>query len=162
MANARGRPAKRKLRRSKRQSTPRFKAGNQRAKRDANLIAFTVDRESAQVVRLERLDSTGARREFSRAERTDLVRKASGHNKVREALEQAFEAGLACALGGKVEPDKAEESDQDAELRHLLLAPLMQHSAVKHLMQPDVLNRAILETLIEQSASRRAALQAGH
>jgi hypothetical protein len=76
-------------------------------------------------------------------------------------LELAFEAGIACALSDELGEAQTEETDQtaeDAELRHLLLARLIDRCGLKHLMKSEALNRAIFGTLIQQAIeSTRAA-----
>jgi hypothetical protein len=116
----------------------------------ARLFSFTIDANTAQIVKFESLDASGARHELSDEEKANLVKEA-GEENLEEALEEAFEAGIACVLGGGNKHEKTEESDEDAELRHLLLAPLMEHSAAKHLLQREFLHRAILDTLIQHS-----------
>jgi hypothetical protein len=112
------------------------------------LIAFTIDANTAQIVKLESLDATGARHELSDEEKASFVHEGAG--KLEDVLEQAFEAGIDCVLGDGAR-DEAEESQEDAKLRHLLLTPLLEHSAARRLLQPEVLHRAILETLVQHS-----------
>jgi hypothetical protein len=130
----------------------------------AKFLAFTIDASTAQIVKLVSLDASGASHELSEDEKASLAAAAS-KDRLEEVLEQAFEAGIACAMGEGVSEDLAEEvaednakeSEEEAELRHLLLKPLIEHSAAKDLMKPEVLNRAILERLIEQSMKSRSA-----
>ena len=63
--------------------------------------------------------------------------------------------------GEEEEEIEAAESKEDAELRHTLLSPLMQHSAAKRLLQREVLNRAILGTLIQFSMETQPPAPAG-
>ena len=72
---------------------------------------------------------------------------------ITETVRKQVEAGIDCVLGNGEEEEEIEaaESKEDAELRHTLLSPLMQHSAAKRLLQREVLNRAILGTLIQLS-----------
>jgi hypothetical protein len=119
------------------------------------LLAFTIDADTAHVVKFETLDARGARRELSDEEKTSLLREG-GEGRLEDVLERAFEAGIACALGDEARQARADETTQDAELRHLLLAKLIEHSAVKHLMDGDLLNRAILDALIRHSITPAA------
>ncbi len=118
------------------------------------LFAFTIDANTAQIVKLESLDSTGNRHELSEDEMANLVRDAR-EDRLEKVVEQAFEAGIACVLDTGIEQDDTHESADDAELRHILLTPLIERSAAKHLMEREVLNRAILDTLIEHSMKAR-------
>jgi len=112
------------------------------------LITFTIDANTARIVKLESLDATGARHELSDEEKASFVRQ--GAAKLEDALEQAFEAGIDCVLGEGAQDD-GQESQEDAKLRHLLLTPLIEHSAAGRLLQAEVLHRAILETLVQHS-----------
>src|SRR5262245_11150666 len=62
------------------------------------LFVFTIDADTAQIVKFESVDGSGGRRELSQDEKTALVRKGN-EDRIDEVLEQAFEAGIACALG---------------------------------------------------------------
>ena len=70
-------------------------------------------------------------------------------------IEQAFEAGIAYVLGDEGDEDDPMESEKDANLRHLLLQPLIENSAAKRLIRGDVLSRAILKTLIDHATGSR-------
>lgn len=119
------------------------------------LLAFTIDANTAQIVKLESLDASGGRHELSDEEKTSLVH-TGGEGRLEEVLERAFEAGIDCVLGGG-EADSSKESEQEAKLRHLLLTPLIEHSPAKRLLQREVLNRAMLETLIQHSMKSEGA-----
>lgn len=122
----------------------------------AKLLAFTIDPNTAQIVKLESLDANGARHELSDDEKATLVKDVH-EDSLEEVVEQAFEAGIACVLDAEPGLDTSEESEEDAELRHLLLTPLIERSAAKHLMEREVLNRAILDTLIGSSIKTHVA-----
>ena len=70
-------------------------------------------------------------------------------------LEQAFEAGIACVLGDADVEDDPPESAKDADLRRLLLRPLLEEGAAKRLMQREILSRAMLTTLIQNATNSR-------
>jgi hypothetical protein len=115
----------------------------------SRLFAFTIDADTAQIVKLETLDASGARHELSEEEKADLARQ--GTEDLDQLVEQVFEAGIACVLGGGEREDKAEEPAEEAELRHMLLAPLIEHSRARRLIQREALSRAILGTLIQHA-----------
>jgi hypothetical protein len=112
-------------------------------------VTITIDAESAEVVRVEGVDATGARRELSDDEKASLM-KEGRDERVTALVEQAFEAGIACVLGIE-EEEETQESPEDAEFRRQLLAPLLERSGVGHLTERPALNRAILGTLMEHS-----------
>ena len=109
-------------------------------------LTVTIDADSARVIRVDGLDDSGIRRELSSDERARLVKDWS-NDKVQDVVEQAFEAGIACVLGGD-ESDPTAESAEDTELRRRLLAPLIERSAVGRLMERGALNRAVVSTLV--------------
>jgi hypothetical protein len=119
----------------------------------ADLVAFTVEAATGRIVKIERVDSTGERRELSEEEWARLA-KSNAKATLERVVEQAFEAGIDSVLGEEAEE---RESNEDAELSRALLRSLIERSAAKRLMQRDVLSRAIVGTLIEQAAAGRAA-----
>ena len=120
------------------------------------LFTFTIDARTAQVVKFETLDASGVRHELSDDEKASLAREGSNGG-LEEFVEQAFEAGIACVLGGDEREENADEPGEEAELRHLLLTPLIEHSPARRLIQREALSRAILETLIQHATQAPAA-----
>ena len=113
-------------------------------------FTFTIDADTAQVVKFETVDASGSSHEISGEEMASLAQQ--GSQKLEQALEEAFEAGIDCVLGGEDRPSETKESEEDAELRHLLVTPLIEHSPAKRLLQPEAMNRLLLETLIQRSS----------
>jgi hypothetical protein len=66
-------------------------------------------------------------------------------------VERAFEAGIACVLDGNGLEDDSSESADDVDLTHRLLVPLIEQSAAKKLMAREVVDRTVLDTLLEHS-----------
>jgi hypothetical protein len=120
------------------------------------LFTFTIDARTAQVVKFETLDASGDRHELSDDEKASLAREGNNGG-LEEFVEQAFEAGIACVLGGDERQENADEPGEEAELRHLLLTPLIEHSPARRLIQREALNRAILGTLIQHATQPPAA-----
>ena len=112
----------------------------------SSYLTVTIDADSARVIRVDAVDATGSAHELSSDERAQLV-KGWSDDKLQDVVEQAFEAGIACVLGGELSRPTA-ESPEDVELRHRLLGPLIERSAVGRLMERGALNRAVLKTLI--------------
>jgi len=116
-------------------------------------LAFTLDTSSGEVLKLESVDSAGHRSELSAKEKADLA-KESCELDLKAVIEQAFEAGIASVLG---EEDKNEsETKEDADLRRILLKPLIEASSAAKLMRREVLRRAIVQTLIQNTISASA------
>ena len=105
-------------------------------------------------MKVESVDGTGAHRELSDEEKTNLASEKSRAT-LEDMLEQAFEAGIACVLGDGDGKDDPPESAKDADLRRQLLRPLIEEGAAKRLMQRDILSQAMLTTLIQNAASSR-------
>jgi hypothetical protein len=119
-----------------------------------DLLTFTIRARTGQIVKIESVDSTGVRHELSDEEKTNLAKEKSKAT-LEDMLEQAFEAGIACVLGDTDGEDDAPESAKDADLRRLLLRPLIEDGAAKRLLQRDVLSRAVLTTLIRNATNSR-------
>lgn len=114
-------------------------------------VTITIDADSAEVVRVEGVDASGARHELSDEEKTNII-KERRDERLAELVEQAFEAGIASVLGVEEgEEETTQESPEDTEFRRQLLAPLIERSAVRRLTERVALNRAMLGTLIEHS-----------
>jgi hypothetical protein len=128
----------------------------------STLFTFTIDADTANIVKFELLDASGTRHEPSEAEKATLAgeRRADA---LEEALARTFEAGIACALGEERAEESAsrEESDEETTLRRLLLERLMEHSEMKGILRPDALGRLILESLIRHSIHQPPST-AGH
>ena len=77
------------------------------------LFTFTIDASTAQVVKLETEDASGARHELSDEEKASLA-QAGGDGDLEQIVERAFEAGIACVLGGGGSEDKADEPADEA------------------------------------------------
>lgn len=118
----------------------------------AELLAFTIDPQTAQIVRVEGLDPTGARHDLSEQDKARLIKAHSDRERTLERfVERAFEAGIACVLDGESKNENGDESVEDAELTHRLLSPLIEHSVAGRLITRPVLDRAILDTLIQHA-----------
>jgi hypothetical protein len=118
-----------------------------------NLVAFTIDADAGRIVKIEKVDSTGARRDLSDEDAASLTKRNT--LTLETLIERAFEAGIACVLGDEAPQDEALESEDDA-LSRLLLMPLMERTPVHSLPQGEVLGRVILASAIEQATGYRS------
>jgi hypothetical protein len=117
-------------------------------------LTVTIDTKTGQIIKIEGANGTRAQHELSDEEKASLAKKM-GRATLEAIIEEAFEAGVACGLGEEADEDEPVESEKDANLRHLLLRPLIENSAAKRLMRRDVLSRAILKTLIGHGTGAR-------
>ena len=117
---------------------------------DADLFTITIQAKTGQIVKIQRAEGGDGRSELSDRERADLLKKGS-KDTLETLIEQAFEAGIACVLGDAIQGSEADESEEEADLRHLLLDPLIRHSPVERLMQREVLSRAFLGTVVQHA-----------
>jgi hypothetical protein len=129
----------------------------------SRLVSFTIDTGTGQIVKLEAVEDSGARRELTAEEKTALV-KQRAKSTLQDVLEQTFEAGMVSVLGEDYEDyDLAEEefpeTEEDAKLRHLIIGPMIEKSVAGRLLGRQVLGRAILGTLIQDivAAEHRAS-----
>ena len=162
------------IRRSHRESSNRHKARDHKkvSQREpetngteesaTRLLAFTIVAGTGEIVKCEGLDANGDRYELSENEKSALAKEA--RLSLEEVLSRAFEAGMSCVLDdaeGEGPRNDAEEPEEDAELRRLLLTRLIERSAARHLFRRDVLSRVIFETLIEHSRGSRTKTVGG-
>lgn len=121
------------------------------AKRAGTLVVVTLKAGDGSIVKIEGLDVSGERHELSAEEAFRLLGDRPKAT-VEGLVQEAFEAGIACVLDEKLaraSPDDAVgESDEDAALHDELLNALIDRSPAKRLLQRDVLNSALLGTLI--------------
>jgi hypothetical protein len=114
-------------------------------------LTVTIHAKTGQIVKIERVNGPHAHHELTAEEKANLAKEA-GRATLEAIIEQAFEAGIASVLGDDGgDEDDPMESEKDANLRHLLLQPLIEKSAAKRLIRRDVLSRAILKSLIDHA-----------
>jgi len=118
------------------------------------LFTITFNAGTGEVVRFERIDANGVRQDLSESDRARLAAEEN-EGRLGGILEQAFEAGISCVLGGRANLDDERESEEEAELRRLLLRQLIQHSPAARYMHRDVMSRAALRTLIQATLAHR-------
>ncbi len=117
----------------------------------SDLVALTVDAATGRIVRVEGVNAAGARHDLSGDEKARLAKTEVGAT-LQGIVEEAFEAGIACALGQGADETEPSESEEDAELSRTLLHALIERSAAKRFLRREVLGRAIVGTLVRQAA----------
>jgi hypothetical protein len=129
------------------------KVAKAEAAEPAERIVFTLEASSGKLIEVERVDAAGSRQTLSEEQRAVLANGPDAPT-LQRLLEQAFEAGIDCLLGRETGEADLPESPEDAQLGSWLLRSLIARSDASRLAQPEVLQRAILGTLIEQAAAR--------
>jgi hypothetical protein len=120
------------------------------------LLSFTIDPSTGRIVKLEGLTADGVRRALTDDEKDRLVKRRTEQT-IERVVERAFEAGITCLIDGEAIDEEANESAEDVDLTHRLLAPLFEHSAARRLITRDVVDRTLLDTLIERSVKSSPA-----
>lgn len=132
-----------------------------------DLLLVTIRAKTGEIVKVESADSSGSHHELTDEDKADLG-KESAKATLEGLLERAFEAGIACMLGDgrqdeALEPEvEAEESEEEAELRHLLLGLLIKESPARRLMTHEVVSRAILGTVVRQAITPASPERESH
>ena len=116
----------------------------------SELLTITIQAKTGQIVKIQSAEAGGGLSELSDQERADLLKKGS-KDTLEALIEQAFEAGIACVLGDAIGRSEADESEEEADLRHLLLESLIRQSPVQRLMKREVLSRAFLGTVVQHA-----------
>jgi hypothetical protein len=119
------------------------------------LVLVTLKASSGTIVKIEAVEPDGSHHELAPA---DVARLTGDGPKstLQSIVHEAFEAGLACVLGGgdrAIAEEAASEGKEETELHDVLLDSLIAHSAAKRLLQQDVLNSAMLGTIISEASN---------
>jgi hypothetical protein len=118
------------------------------------LLAFTFDPDAGQIIKVEKIDSSGARQELSAEDRAQWA--ADRPETLEMVIEQAFEAGIACVLGDESGCETEPESREETDARRSLLEPLMERTSARGLLQRSVLGRVMLATALQETAASPA------
>jgi len=122
-------------------------------------IVVTLNAGTGSIVKIEIVGSDGSRHELSAKEAAGFLAE---HPKstLEDVVQEAFEAGIACVLDEVSDVSAADEgageSREDALLHEILLGALIQRTAAKRLLSRDVLNRAMLSTIISEAPETEA------
>jgi hypothetical protein len=121
----------------------------------ANFVSFTIDMTSGRIAWVEAIDSAGDRHELSAEETSQLASQRM--STLEDVLERAFEAGISSVLDEAPVDEVEAESEEESRLRRLILRPMIERSAVRHLLKREVLVRALLGTLLQDAAATRTS-----
>jgi hypothetical protein len=127
---------------------PAGSVSSSKAVRPGDRFAFELDATTGAILKCEIIDAAGMRRQLSEEDRAHLA-KSKMQGRLEDLLERAFEGGIASVLGAREEQEDPQETEEETELRRLMLEPLLKQSIVAHLVRRRILGAAILETLIQ-------------
>ena len=111
-------------------------------------IIFTMRAPAGEVVKVEKIDAGGNRRDLSKEEVASLVGK-SEENEIEEALDEAFEAGICSLLDPRSEAEESPETTDEVALRRELLTLIVGAGARRRLQR-----RIVQRLILSRAASR--------
>jgi len=135
---------------SERKGVANFKGGAEAVGASEEQVVVTINAPMGRIVKVERIDN-GKRHELAHDQWAKLI----GDDEVEEienALEEAFEAGIAAMLGEEYEDDEAYEDDEERDLRRALIAALLRRPPV----QRRILQRVVVSRLLRRRFPKRA------
>jgi hypothetical protein len=105
-------------------------------------LVFTLSAPSGAVVKIEKIDATGKRREVAMNETLTLVGEGNSHA-IEAVLDEAFEAGISSVVEAGHADDDDMESEEDTELRRVLLTGMV-GAEIRHRLQRRLVQRLAL------------------
>jgi hypothetical protein len=105
-------------------------------------IIFTMRVPTGEVLKVEKVDVGGNRRDLSQEEFTSLVGK-SEEGEIENALDEAFEAGICSLLDPRREVEESPETIDEVALRRELLT-LIVGAGARRRLQHRIAQRLIL------------------
>jgi hypothetical protein len=134
--------------REKEQPAPKHEPARFAAGDGTEQIIFTIRAPAGEVVKVEKIDVGGNRRDLSKEEIAGLVGK-SEENEIEDALDEAFEAGIRSLLDPRSEVEESPETGDEVALRRELLTLIVGAGARRRLQ------RRIVQRLILSRAANR-------
>src|SRR6516162_6453204 len=111
-------------------------------------IIFTMRVPTGEVLKVEKVDVGGNRRDLSQEEFTSLVGK-SEEGEIENALDEAFEAGICSLLDPRREVEESPETIDEVALRRELLTLIVGAGARRRLQR-----RIVQRLILSRAASR--------
>jgi len=111
-------------------------------------IVFTIRAPTGEVLKVEKIDVGGSRRDLSKEEITGLVGK-SEESEIEDALDEAFEAGICSLLDPRSEREESPETGDEVALRRELLTLIVGAGARRRLQR-----RIVQRLILSRAASR--------
>jgi hypothetical protein len=123
------------------QPAPKHEPGRPAESTEIEQIIFTMRTPAGEVIKLEKIDVGGNRRELSKEEIANLVGK-NEVSEIEDALDEAFEAGIRSLLD-PIEDDESPETGDEVALRRELLT-LIVGAGVRRRLQRRIAERLLL------------------
>jgi len=123
------------------QPAPKHETGRPAESTEIEQIIFTMRTPAGEVIKLEKIDVGGNRRELSKEEIANLVGK-NEVSEIEDALDEAFEAGIRSLLD-PIEDDESPETGDEVALRRELLT-LIVGAGVRRRLQRRIAERLLL------------------
>ena len=111
-------------------------------------IIFTMRAPTGEVLKVEKIDVGGNRRDLSKEEVAGLVGK-SEESEIEDALDEAFEAGISSLLDPRTEVEESPETGDEVALRRELLTLIVGAGARRRLQR-----RIVQRLILSRTASR--------
>ena len=109
---------------------------------DTTQLIFTLNTATGAVIKIEKIDEAGKRREVQKDETLKLVGKDNFHE-IEAALDEAFEVGISSVFEPEHEEEEGADSEEEMELRRVLLAGIVGRN-VRRRLQRKLVQRLIL------------------
>jgi hypothetical protein len=145
---------------SERKGVTSFKSGSESAGGEEQVMV-TIHGPKGRIVKVERVDKAGKRQELAEEEWAKLV----GRDELEEidsALDEAFEAGVAVALGEEYEDREGYEDDEEDALRRILIGGLLRRSVRRRILQRLLVSRRLRGGSSETGFSSKSKPLAPH
>jgi hypothetical protein len=114
-------------------------------------LIFTMNAATGAVLKIEKIDPSGKRREVPKEETVALAGKDNLHE-IEAALDEAFEAGISSVLEPSADEEPSDETEEEIELRRVLLSQLIDRS-IRRRLQRRLVDRLVLSrTLADADA----------
>jgi hypothetical protein len=138
---------------SERKGVASFKGGAEAADAtEEEQLMVTIKAPMGKIVRIEKVDKSGKRHELEQEEWAKLVGDDE-LDEIEDALERAFEAGVAAVLGEEYEEDEASEDEEERNIRRLLIGGLLRRRRVhRSILHGLLMGRLLRRRLIKRSA----------
>jgi hypothetical protein len=118
-------------------------------------IVLTLAASNGDVIKIEKLEKSGQRREVTDEEFAELAGEDTPN--LGAALEHAYTAGITDALNNELSEDEEDEKDEEEILRRFILKRAAGRQLLRRGVRRIILRRALRRRLAE----RRARPQAG-